>query len=211
MGDRLTGKQAFGLFTNIKLEIYTLFSLAVLGVFFKLLVNQDNDMTGTNGPASSTLWGYGLSAISLLCILFISYGLSSRELMNNKNIDPNINDGFSPNVRHIFREGNIFLIILIVLLLILSLNYTFFQKINIGIIPPAFNKFNGLSNLIIILQFLILFQYINISMFNNNSQNNKKNSGIAGIITLTTYLFSIINIIFVIIMYILLKYFSTDG
>lgn len=210
MGDRLTGKQAFGLFTNIKLEIYTLFSLAVLGVFFKLLVNQDNDMTGTIGPASSTLWGYGLSAISLLCILFISYGLSNKELMESKNINPNINDGFMSNVRHIFREGNIFLIILIVLLLILSLNYTFFQKINIGIIPPAFNKFNGLSNLIIILQFLILFQYINIRMFNNDSQNNKKNN-VAGIITLTTYLFSIINIIFVIIMYILLKYFSTDG
>lgn len=203
--DPYTGKEAFGLFSNLKLEIYSLYALAFLGLSFRLFYPMKNNMTGTTGPASITIWGYGLSFISLLCILFIVYGLSKKELMESKNFNPNIKDGLFNNLKYILGEGNIFVMIIIVIMLILLLNFTYYEKINVGIIPESFPKFNYVSNLLMLIQFIILFQFINLKILQG------KNSPIIGIIRATTYLLSTANIIFVIIMYILLKYYSTDG
>lgn len=200
------GKEAYGLFSNLKLEVYSLFALAILGLLFRMFFPQKNDMTGNEGPATSTLWGYGISTVSLLCILFITYGLAKKDLMDSKNFNPNIKDGLFNNIKYILGEGRIFIIIIIVLVLILVINYAYYQKINVGIIPDSFNNFNYISNLVMLIQFIILFQYINLSMFKNEGK-----SPVAGIITATTYFLSTCNIIFVIIMYILLKYYSTDG
>ena len=204
--DPFSGKQAYGLFSNNKLEVYSLFALAVLGVFFRMFITQNNDMTGEQGPATSTLWGYGISSVSILCILFIIYGLSKRELMDSKNLNPNIKEGFFSNAAYVLGDGKAFIIVLVLLTLILVLNYVYYQKINIGIVPGSFEQFNYVSNLFMIIQFLLLFQYINIRIFSI-----EPNSSMIGIITAATYFLSTINIIFVIIMYILLKYYSTDG
>ncbi len=206
MSDPLTGRNAYGLFSNLKLEIYSLFSLAVLGLIFRVFFPQNNNMTGNEGPATSTIWGYGLSIVSLICILFITFGLAKSELMSSKNFDPNMKGGFLNNIKYILGAGRIFVIIIIVLVLILLLNYSYYEKINIGIIPASFNNFNYISNLIMIIQFMILFQYINLTMFKND-----KETPITSIIRATTYFLSITNIIFIVIMFILLKYYSTDG
>ena len=204
--DPFSGKEAYGLFSNNKLEVYSLFALAVLGVFFRMFITQNNDMTGDQGPATSTLWGYGISSVSILCILFIIYGLSKKELMDSKNLNSNIKEGFFSNALYVLGDGNAFVIVLVLLTLILVLNYVYYQKINIGIVPGSFEQFNYVSNLFMIIQFLLLFQYINIRIFSI-----EPNSSMTGIITAATYFLSTINIIFVIIMYILLKYYSTDG
>ena len=204
--DPLMGKSAQGLFSNKKLEVYTLFSLAALGLFFKIFVPQNKEMSGAQGPATTTLWGYGVSTIAILCILFITYGLANRELMSSKNFSKDIKDGFFSNVGYILADGNIFVIVLVVLTLIQVLNYVYYQKINIGIVPESFNQFNYVSNLFMIIQFLLLFQFINQHVLKSI-----KNPQTIGIITAATYFLSTINIIFVIIMYILLKYYSTDG
>lgn len=205
--DPLKGKLAFGLFSNNKLEVYSLFSLAVLGLFFRMFVIPNNDMTGEQGPATSTLWGYGISSICILCILFITYGLSKKEFMEIKNFSPDIKDGFFSNISYILSDGMIFIIVLVLLALIIVLNYVYYQKINIGIVPGSFESFNYISNLFMIIQFLLIFQFINIRMFGEQN----KSSMMIGIINAATYFISTINIIFVIIMYILLKYYSTDG
>lgn len=203
--DNYSGKEAFGLFSNIKLEIYSLFALASLGIFFKMFVIQKNDMTGNAGPATNTLWGYGLSSICILCILFIIYGLDGNN-MSSKNFKGNTNDGYIRNTIYILSQGTILLLVLIVMILILVLNYIYYQKINIGVIPYSFNKFNYISDLLMIVQFIILFQYINIKVFKG-----KDNNVISNIITSSTYLLTTLNIIIIILMYILLKYYSTDG
>lgn len=200
------GKSAFGLFTNNKLEIYSFYALAVLGIIFRIFFNQENDMTGNNGPATSTLWGYGISIISLFCILFIMYGLSNREVMDTKNLNNNIKDGFFSNILYILGSGNIIFVTLIVLGFIITLNYVFYEKINIGIIPLSFDHFNKVFNILMAVQFIILFQFINIRIFGAS-----KNSPVLGVITSSAYFLTTVNILFVIIMYILLKYFSTDG
>lgn len=200
------GKSAFGLFTNNKLEIYSFYALAVLGILFRTFFNQENDMTGNHGPATSTLWGYGISTIALFCILFIMYGMGKREVMDTKNLNPDVKDGFFSNILYILGSGNIIFVTLIVFAFILTLNYSFYQKINIGIIPLSFDHFNKVFNILMIVQFIILFQFINIRMFGAT-----KNNQVLGVITSSAYFLTTINVIFVIIMYILLKYFSTDG
>lgn len=204
--DPFSGKQAYGLFSNNKLEVYSLFALAVLGIFFRMFITQNNDMTGNTGPANATLWGYGITSVCILCILFITYGLSNREIMDSKNLNTNIKDGFFSNAAYILGDGIAFVMVLVVLILILVLNYVYFQKINIGLVPDTFSQFNYVSNLFMLIQFLLLFQYINIRIFSSEGK-----SAMTGIITAATYFLSTLNIIFVIIMYILLKYFTTDG
>tara|TARA_Y100000816_G_C25952901_1_gene497161 strand:- start:28 stop:681 length:654 start_codon:yes stop_codon:yes gene_type:complete len=206
LNDPYSGKQAYGLFSNLKLEIYSLFSLACLGILFKIFFPQKNDIAGNEGPATVALWGYGLAALCLLCILFISYGLSKKELMESKKFNKNIKDGFFSNIRYILGDGDVYFIVIKVLVLLLILNYGFYKKINVGIIPESYNRFSYVSNLIIFIQFIILGQYINLTMFKN-----EKKSSTTGIIAATSYFLCTANIIFVIIMYILLKYYSTDG
>lgn len=208
--DQFSGKNAFGLFSNIKLELYSLYALAFLGVLFKIFVVQNNDMTGDQGPATNTIWGYGLASISILCILFIIFGLYNRDIMDNKNFDTK--GGFLRNIMYILGNGTLFIILLLVLILIIVLNYVYYQKINVGIVPDSFNNFNYISNLFMVIQLLILFPYINTITNHGGLPNGSKNeSKNIGIIKNVTYLLSTLNIIFIIIMYILLRYYSTDG
>ena len=69
--DIFTGKEGYGLFSNKKLDVLILFAFAFMGVLIKLLFNTKVDNSGDQGSASGTIWGYGLSVISMLCILFM--------------------------------------------------------------------------------------------------------------------------------------------
>lgn len=208
--DPFTGVSGYGLFSNIKLELYSLYALAILGVLFKIFVVQKNDMTGNQGPATNTIWGYGLASISILCILFIIYGLYNRDIIKNKNFDNK--GGFFRNIMYILGNGTLFVLLLLVFILTIVLNYVYYQKINIGIIPDSFNNFNYISNLFMIIQLIVLGPYIN-TIANYGQIPPKSTSDIKniGIIKNVTYLLSTLNIIFIVIMYILLRYYSTDG
>lgn len=73
--DLYYGKEGYGMFSNKKLEVLTLFAVACIGVMIKLGFNSKVDNTGYQGAASGTLWGYGISIIAIACILFINIGL----------------------------------------------------------------------------------------------------------------------------------------
>ena len=52
--------------------------LALAGIIFKLFIGNSVSDNGVTGPASSTIWGYGLVTISLLMVLFINVAIVSR-------------------------------------------------------------------------------------------------------------------------------------
>ena len=63
------------------------------------------------------------------------------------------------------------------------------------------------SGLLIVVQLGVLFQYLNVDILKFNSP--KK--GDKGMLRTLMYLLSTVNLIFIVIMYILLNYYSTDG
>lgn len=101
----------------------------------------------------------------------------------------------------------VFILLLALFVLVIVLNYSFYNKINRGIIPLEFTNYNLVSGLLIIVQLGVLFQYLNIDILKFNSPN----KGDKGMLKTLMYLLSTVNFIFIIIMYILLNYYSTDG
>ena len=201
--DMFIGKEGYGLFSNKKLEILTLFAFACVGVVIKLLFNTRVDNSGDQGSASATIWGYGLTTISMLCILFINIGLEDKKKMDDNKFD-------IPTFLSALQKHLVYILVIILLIFVIIVNYTFYTKINRGIIPLQFTNYNFISGLLILVQFGIIYQYLNITIlkFNLPKGDNGKNEGL---LRTLTYLLSVVNAIFIIIMYILLNYYSTDG
>ena len=202
------GKKSYGLFTNNRLEILTLYSFAFVGVLIKLLYNSKTDNIGNKGAASVTIWGFGLAAISLLCILFIHLGLINKDLIKQKPLNSGGKNGYLSSISYFFHESFSYVLFILILMTIMALNYRFYTKINIGNISLDYNRYSFMSTILILINLIVIYQYIRITIFKKHSGNHGDKKTIINSII---YLLSTINIIFIIIMYILLQYYSTDG
>ena len=63
---------------NIKYDITIMVVFAIIGIFIKLFFGKTITTDGSQGPASATMWGYGIVAMSILSIIFITFALASR-------------------------------------------------------------------------------------------------------------------------------------
>lgn len=196
------GKSAFGLFSNPRLELMTLLGISILGVIIKICFNTKTDNTGNSGAATATIWGYGITAISLLCIMFIQIGLLNKNMMNSASVTENIG---------IFLKEHLAIGLLIsVLAAIIILYFKFFKRINQGTIPMEFSNFSFLSSLLVSVQLGIFCQYIASKVFNREKQGDKNRVSLSALETIM-YLLSVLNAIVFFIMYILLHFYTTDG
>ena len=200
LSDPKTGKNAFGLFSNTKLEIITMFALACIGILIKLCFNTKTENSGQSGSASATIWGYGLSSIALISLLFINIGLTNKEQMNKKELANSILDFIKNSAPSLLLIG--------ILISIIILNYNFYKRINIGKIPIEFTSYSFISSLLLIIQMVTFYQYVNITMLKGSLHKvSVKESALETIM----YLLSVLNFIFIVIMYILLHFYTTDG
>lgn len=196
------GKSAFGLFSNPQLELMTLLGISILGVIIKICFNTKTDNTGNSGAATATIWGYGITAISLLCIMFIQIGLLNKTMMNSESVTGNIGT---------FLKENLAIGLLIAVLgAIIILYFKFFKRINQGTIPMEFSNFSFLSSLLVSVQLGIFCQYISSTVFNREKSGNRNRVSSSALETIM-YLLSVLNAIVFFIMYILLHFYTTDG
>ena len=65
----------FGISKNDNLDFFNLVVLAVTGLIIKLCFNEvgGNKRKGVTGSAATTIWGYGLTAISLFIYDIFSF------------------------------------------------------------------------------------------------------------------------------------------
>jgi hypothetical protein len=61
----------FGLSHNNNLDFMTIVVLAVMGIIIKLFFPERYSRLGNTGPATSTIWGYGLTATAISIMLFM--------------------------------------------------------------------------------------------------------------------------------------------
>lgn len=180
---------SWDLITNNNMNILILFGLIFAGIFIKLfLVGHSSE---TTGQASSTIWGYGLTTISLFTLMFI---VLSNDL--NKDSSP---------LSLIYTTGLPIFSLIVILIYIISINLSYFRIINKNFVPNEFSTYSNISSILIIFQLMIIFQFS--KMLLNKTKNPQYLSKIINI----TWIFSILNFLLAIIMNIIVKFFTTDG
>ena len=182
----------YDLITNARMSLLILFGLILAGIFIKLFLGG-SDGSSNSGQASSTIWGYGLTTVSLFTLMFI---------IISKSIDKSNESVFSL----IISSGFPILSLVVILIYIITINLSYFQIINENLVPNEFNLYSTISSILIIFQIIILFQGSRILLDGEN-----RNKNMLSRIMNITWIFSILNLILGVIMNIILKFFTTDG
>ena len=180
------------LITNNRMSTLILFGLIISGIFIKLFLSG-GDGSVNNGEASSTIWGYGLTTVSLFTLMFII-------------ISKSLNETNESTFTLIISRGFPILSLVIILIYIISINLNYFEVINQNFVPSEFNMYSIISSIMIIVQILILFQATRLLL-----QGESANKNVLNRIINVTWIFSILNLILGVIMNIILKFFTTDG
>ena len=180
-----------------------------------MFFQENHTKSGNSGPAGTTIWGYGLTSISLVLMILMAIYLSN----NNKKNKPLESNEMEDNLFYSFItlfDSNVLPIILTlgIIIYIICLNFKYFKKINSNKLASSYSVYSLFSSLLIIIQIGMIIKYmynlIDKTLINETKSSENKNKdttilkGLALIITT-------INYIFVMILHILLAFFSTDG
>lgn len=195
----------YGKSTTRLLDVNNMLALSAAGVLIKLFLGTNYSSDGTSGPASSTIWGYGLTAISLFSLAFISLALA-KECNMQESVGEFIVSAGNSNFMPI-------LLLLLVLIWIIALNIMYFKRINKNIVADEYHQYSMMSSILIIFQLILLYQY-----FSNLLSTDKNKSGvkimhkiIASHSANIIYIFTLLNFILTGMMQIVLEFYSTDG
>lgn len=194
---------------NVPYDVTTLLFLAVSGIIFKLFFSAAPSKLGEIGPASSVIWGYGLTAASLSGLLIVLYAISTRRV---------INMGLLANLKLILKNSFPIVATLIVLAWIIVLFVTYSRTINQGVSAPQFNQFSLFSTILLCIQMAIVIKYIldkiGIKVGPSNISNpifNKMHDIISGEMSNLITIITLLNLIMVGMMQVVLQFFTTDG
>lgn len=172
-------------------------AFAIVGIIIKLFFKSDVTADGSNGPANAALWGYGVVALSVFAVMFLSFALASNMENLNKDIF-----GF---IKELLADSLPTFLTLLILAWLISLNVTYFKRINQGKISNEYNQFSQISSVFLVIQIVVLFMFLRdqVSTSSSSTISNKMSS--------VVYVMTFINVILIGMMNIILRYFSTDG
>lgn len=197
-------------FADTKYNINNMIGFSIVGILIKLFFGSQTE-DGSSGPASSSIWGYGVVALAIISVLVIFISLAS----NITNIEKYNVFGFLKTlVQYSFPS----LLTLIILIWLITLNIIYFKRINQGKVADEYYTYSTITTCIVIFQIITLFKYLNDNLSKINKQitsdllsgtesNYIPNDSMA----YATYFFTFLNFIFIGIMTIVLQFFSTDG
>ena len=183
--------------TNRNLEIVNLFGLLVGGVIVKIFFSSQ-------GPASASIWGYGLSALATFFLVVISIAFLTTYDKSRRTGLVEIIDSMLPS-----------LLLLIILIWAIILNVSNFNVVNQKNLPKEYGQYSFISSFLIIIQIISLFIYFNnkygLLFFTQSDKRVLK--GQIKIIDAkeTIYILFLFNIIMLGMMQIVLEFFTTDG
>ena len=181
-------------------------ALCIIGVIIKLLFGNNYTEDGSNGPASSALWGYGLATLAIFFLMFV-------QLHRDIKSKPSSSDSNMKNIQGMFSIlVNILPILLmfIVLSWLVLLNYQYYNQINTGRVASEYNQFSNMSTVMVLLQMAIMFKYI-YTLINSKKSTPQAVEIEASKYSSVSYLIALLNIVFIGMMNIIILYFSTDG
>lgn len=171
---------------------------SIIGIAVKLLFGNNYSKDGSNGPASSVLWGYGLVTIAIFFLIFVQV---NQYLKTNLQTPTLASGAF----RGVFLKILPTLFMFIILAWIVTMNFQFYKQINTGDLAGEYKEFSNMSTVMIIFQLIVLIKYIELSK-NGNSETaeSKKFANIS-------YIIAILNFVFIAMMNIIIVSYTTDG
>jgi len=194
--------------SNLPFDIKTLLFLAVAGVLIKIFLSGTISEDGSTGPASSAVWGYGLTTFSLFGLLVIVIALTSAQTMK---------DDIYTIIKKTLTSSFPLIATLLVLSWLVLLYTTYSVRINKGKVAPEFNQFSFASSFLIVLQLIVVFKYlidksnIGLGQANKDSPVGKILMALTSELTSVVVILTLLNLIFVGMMQIIVQFFSTDG
>jgi len=169
--------------------------LAILGI----IINTIFLYLGGN-IATSTIWTYGFSILSLCGLILISFGKSST------------GGEFFQKILSTALPG---MLIIGILSAILYQNIMFYSQINDHKVPDEYYTYSNITSFLIIIQVIIVIKYLMGVMNDSISETNIASKNTLDIMSSRLYnvnlIFTIINIAFIAIIQVILKLFSTGG
>ncbi len=172
-------------------NVYSAFILA--GVISCLI----GFITQSQTSIGAYITGYSMFILSILMILII---LFSKILNFTKN------DSFIKTTQSILMNTGPFILILGVVSFVLYLFIKYKNKIIEGHVAPGYNSFSNIISILLLMQFWVL--YLELTKPNNNLETT---GTLSRLTTSFIYLIGVLASISSIILYTILKYYSTDG
>jgi hypothetical protein len=167
---------------------------------------------GNTGPANAVIYGYGIVALAVITIMFISYGIYDKigkienkgSLMAAVKLFKSFLTGSAPSI-----------ITVIILLWIISLNITYYTQINRGTVASEYYLLSTGTSYLFVFQLVCLFTYfksfIESKMDAYNPEKGVKKDKEQNKIAFATYFLAMMNLVIAGMMTIILQFFSTDG
>lgn len=204
----------FGFSHNNNLDLLNLVILAYAGIFIQFFFSSNYDPYGLNGPATLALWGYGLTGIAIFLMMFISIYISNKKnnIENSKHTFENKEDILDAIKSIILTDSLPIVLTLGTIFYIFFINYTYFERINKGLLPDTYNTYYLFSSILLISQIGLIVKYLYNELESLVTKNiNLINSKETTIIKSLSYILITLNFVFILIMHILLGFFSTNG
>jgi hypothetical protein len=201
--DKSQGIFGFGLSHNNHLDLLNIVVLACIGIIIKLFFSENYTRLGNMGPASSTIWGYGLTAIALSIMVFMGVNMSNKIFKAEKEITKDASFiGIS------LLNTLPIVLTLFVIMYTIFLNFSYFTRINTDKVTRDYHTYSFMSSFLIIVQIILISTYLFNNILNDNNR-----PDIANKIELSkniTYVLCVLNFIFIFMIHISLAFFSTD-
>ena len=188
--------------TDSVYDINTMVVFAFMGVCIKMFLGGDNSADGASGPASSTVWGYGVVAIAVMTIMIIGFALGSQKEMAST-----VNSSAFSFLKAVFQDSYPAIFTLVVLAWIIVLNLTYYTRINQGHVAQEYYMFSNTTSTLMIFQLMALFKYFKGRTLQQTPEQVQDN----GRMGFAIYFLTFLNLVLAGMMNITLEYFSTDG
>lgn len=203
MMEKKEGIFGFGFNNNAHLDLLNLIVLACSGIIIKLFFQENYNALGNSGPASTTIWGYGMTALALFIMIFMSLYLTSKTKDKSGSMEKS-SDFFTTVINLVMTDTLPILLTFGVIIYIIYLNFVFFERINSNNVSSSYHTYSFFSSLLLIIQIALIVKYM-YSLLSNGSDSK------GPLIKSVSYVLVTINFIFTMIIHILLAFFSTDG
>jgi hypothetical protein len=194
--------------TRLPYDIQIFSLLCIIGILVQVFFGQAPKFFGqpSNDYATATVYGYGFCLLSLFGLLISSFAISSRDSTSQT---------FSGFINVVLKNAMPLIVTVIVVALILTLNIIYYAQLNSGSVADEYYQFSNISSFFMLLQFIIIIKYLIDILLGQQKKDQGKSGGViaalVGELSSIIWILSIINISIVGIMYVILKYFSTDG
>ena len=183
---------------KIPYDIKIFSTLAIVGILVKIFFGN-----ASGELATASITGYSFSLFALFGLMISGFALAYREQLVGSIKDFLI---------ELYKNSFPTILISIILGILIYENITFYNIINEGKVADEFYQFSGVSSFLVLIQIgITLYYFLDKIEGLQDKQNNGIFNAIANQLIYILAILAILNLFIVGLLYVILKYFSTDG